>query len=237
MIAIARMNIPAIFVYGGTIKPGHFDGHGPHDRQRLRSGRRIQRQQNRRSTNCKAVERNACPGAGSCGGMYTANTMSSAIEAMGMSLPYSSTMAAEDEEKADSAAESARGAGRGDPQSTPAAPDHDAPGVRKRDRRGDGGRRIDQRGAASAGDRARRRSEPDDRRLRTDSPRVPVLCDLKPSGQYVTVDLHRAGGIPQVMKMLLAHGVLHGDALTHHRPHDRRESWRRFPPSRRPIRA
>src|SRR5699024_7729150 len=107
MIGIARMNVPAIFVYGGTIKPGHLNGEdlnlvsafeavgqraaGTIDDERLHQ-----------------VECHACPGAGSCGGMYTANTMSSAIEAMGLSLPYSSTMAAEDAEKADSAAESAR---------------------------------------------------------------------------------------------------------------------------------
>ncbi|EGJ32965.1 dihydroxyacid dehydratase/phosphogluconate dehydratase [Moorena producens 3L] len=106
MIAIARMNIPAIFVYGGTIKPGHLDGQdltvvsafeavGQHSAGKIDEAK------------LKAVELNACPGAGSCGGMFTANTMSSAFEAMGMSLPYSSTMAAEDIEKADSAEKSA----------------------------------------------------------------------------------------------------------------------------------
>ena len=103
MIAMARLNIPAIFVYGGTIKPGHYKGQdltivsafeavGEYNAGRISYG------------DFCAVERAACPGKGSCGGMYTANTMSSAFEAMGMSLPYSSTMAAEDAEKADSAA-------------------------------------------------------------------------------------------------------------------------------------
>src|SRR5512132_1390156 len=107
MIAIARLNIPSIFVYGGTIKAGYyedrdltvvsaFEAVGQYSSQRITA------------TELLEVERHACPGAGSCGGMYTANTMSSAIEAMGLSLPYSSTMAAEDEEKADSAARSGK---------------------------------------------------------------------------------------------------------------------------------
>ena len=147
--------------------------------------------------------------------MYTANTMSSAIEAMGMSLPYSSTMAAEDAEKADSAARSGEVLVEAMRRATSAAPDHDAQGVRERDRGGDGGRRLDQRRAASARDRARGakcRFTIDD--FETIRQRVPVLCDLKPSGRYVATELHRAGGIPQVMKMLLAHGLLHGDAMT-----------------------
>lgn len=106
MIALARLNVPSIFVYGGTIKPGHYQGRdltivsafeavGQHTAHKIDDHELLE------------VERHACPGAGSCGGMYTANTMSSAIEAMGMSLPYSSTMAAEDEEKRISAIRSA----------------------------------------------------------------------------------------------------------------------------------
>jgi len=105
MIAIARMNIPAIFVYGGTIKAGQYNGQaltvvsafeavGQYSAQRIGVAELLE------------VERHACPGAGSCGGMFTANTMSAAIEAMGLGLPFSSTMAAEDQEKAESAAES-----------------------------------------------------------------------------------------------------------------------------------
>src|SRR5499433_641652 len=111
MIAIARMNIPAIFVYGGTIKAGNFNGEdltvvsafeavGQYCAGKIDEDQLVE------------VERRACPGAGSCGGMYTANTMSSAIEAMGLSLPYSSTLAAEDNEKAASAAASARALAR-----------------------------------------------------------------------------------------------------------------------------
>ena len=106
MIAIARLNIPAIFIYGGTIKPGHFDGEdltivsafeavGQYCAGKISEDRLVE------------IERNACPGVGSCGGMFTANTMSAAIEAMGLALPYSSTMAAEDDEVVTNAVASA----------------------------------------------------------------------------------------------------------------------------------
>ena len=213
LIAIARMNIPAVFVYGGTIKPGHykdqaltvvsaFEAVGQYSAHKLSEADLLE------------VERRACPGAGACGGMFTANTMSSAFEAMGMSLPYSSTMAAEDAEKADSAAQSA-------------AVLVDAV---RRDRRP---RAILTRQAfenaiavvmALGGSTnavlhllaiARAAQVPlalDD--FETVRARVPVLCDLKPSGRFVTTDLHAAGGVPQVMKILLAQRALYGDALT-----------------------
>ena len=213
MIAIARMNIPAVFVYGGTIKPGHYAGRdltvvsafeavGEFSAGKIDAAELLQ------------VERHACPGAGSCGGMFTANTMSSVIEAMGMSLPFSSTMAAEDAEKAESAAQSAVTLVE----------------AIRRDLRP---RQILTRQAFENGIAvtmaiggstnavlhllaiARAVGVPlvlDD--FETIRARVPVLCDLKPSGRFVATDLHRAGGIPQVMKMLLTHGVLHGDALS-----------------------
>ena len=213
MIAIARLNIPAVFVYGGTIKPGHYAGRdltvvsafeavGEFSAGKIDAAELLQ------------VERHACPGAGSCGGMFTANTMSSVIEAMGMSLPYSSTMAAEDAEKAESAAQSAAA-------------------LVEAIRRDVRPRQIMTRQAfenaiavtmAIGGSTnavlhllaiARAAGVPlvlDD--FETIRARVPVLCDLKPSGRFVATDLHRAGGIPQVMKILLTHGVLHGDALS-----------------------
>src|SRR5438552_4473095 len=213
MIAIARLNIPAVFVYGGTIKPGRYNGRdltvvsafeavGEFSAGKIDAAELLQ------------VERRACPGAGSCGGMFTANTMSSVIEAMGMSLPYSSTMAAEDPEKAESAAQSAAA-------------------LVEAIRRDVRPRQILTRQAfenaiavtmAIGGSTnavlhllaiARAAGVPlvldDFETIRT---RVPVLCDLKPSGRFVTTDLHRAGGVPQVMKTLLTHGVLHGDALS-----------------------
>ncbi|HKW40023.1 MAG TPA: dihydroxy-acid dehydratase [Gemmatimonadales bacterium] len=213
MIAIARMNIPAVFVYGGTIKPGHhagrdltvvsvFEAVGEYGAGKIDAAELLE------------VERRACPGAGSCGGMFTANTMSSIFEAMGMSLPYSSTMAAEDAEKGESAARSGKVL---------------AEAIRRRLVP----RQILTRPAfenaiavtmAIGGSTnavlhllaiARAAGVPlvlDD--FETIRARVPVLCDLKPFGRFVTVDLHRAGGIPQVMKILLAHGALHGDALS-----------------------
>jgi dihydroxy-acid dehydratase len=213
MIAMARMNIPAIFVYGGTIKPGHLHGRdltvvSAFEAVGQFSAGRIDERE------LLEVERHACPGKGSCGGMFTANTMSSVFEAMGMSLPGSSTMAAEDAEKAESAARSG--------EALVAAI-----------RRGILPRQILTRQAFENGIAvamaiggstnavlhllaiAHSAGVPlaldDFEAIRA---RVPVLCDLKPSGRYVATDLHAAGGVPQVMKMLLAHGLIHGDCMT-----------------------
>jgi dihydroxy-acid dehydratase len=213
MIAIARMNIPAIFVYGGTIKPGHLHGRdltvvSAFEAVGQFSAGRIDEHE------LLEVERHACPGKGSCGGMFTANTMSSVFEAMGMSLPGSSTMAAEDAEKAESAARSGEV-------------------LVEAVRRQLLPRQILTREAFENGiavamaiggstnavlhllaiaHSAGVPLELDD--FEAIRARVPVLCDLKPSGRYVATDLHAAGGVPQVMKMLLAHGLLHGGALT-----------------------
>ncbi|MEN9230892.1 MAG: dihydroxy-acid dehydratase [Thermostichus sp. DG02_5_bins_236] len=213
MIAIARTNVPSIFVYGGTIKPGHYNGRdltvvSAFEAVGQFSAGRISEEE------LLAVERHACPGAGSCGGMFTANTMSSAFEAMGMSLPYSSTMAAEDEEKADSTAESAK-----------VLAEAIKAGIRPRDiitRKSIenaisvimavGGSTNAVLHFLAIAHAAEVPLTLDD--FETIRARVPVLCDLKPSGRFVATDLHRAGGIPQVMKMLLNHGLLHGDCLT-----------------------
>ncbi|AFY27718.1 dihydroxy-acid dehydratase [Cyanobium gracile] len=213
MLAMARMNIPAIFVYGGTIKPGKL---GPCDLTVVSAFEAVGQLSGGRIDEAEllAIEKNACPGAGSCGGMFTANTMSSAFEAFGLSLPYSSTMAAEDPEKAESAARSAE-----------VLVQAIAADIRPRD--------LLTREAfenaiavimAVGGSTnsvlhllaiARTAGVPltiDD--FETIRQKVPVICDLKPSGRYVTVDLHRAGGIPQVMKLLLDGGLLHGDCRT-----------------------
>ena len=213
MIALARTNVPGIYVYGGTIKPGRYKGNdltivsvfeavGEFTMGRMPEA------------DFKQIEKCAIPGSGSCGGMYTANTMSSAFEAMGMSLPYSSTMANEDEEKVTSAAESARVL---------------VDAVRRNLRPRDIITRESIENAvsvimATGGSTnavlhflaiAHAAEVPwtidDFERIRK---RVPVLCDLKPSGKYVATDLHRAGGIPQVMKLLLNAGLLHGDCIT-----------------------
>jgi dihydroxy-acid dehydratase len=213
MMAIARTNVPAIYVYGGTIKPGHYQGKdltivsafeavGEFTAGRLNE------------VDFKEIEKRACPGSGSCGGMYTANTMSSSFEALGMSLPYSSTMANEDQEKVASAAESAR-----------VLVQAIAKGIRPRDiitresienavaviMAVGGSTNAVLHFLAIAHSAGVQWDIDDFERVRR---RVPVICDLKPSGRYVATDLHRAGGIPQVMKILLQAGLLHGDCLT-----------------------
>ncbi|WP_414545130.1 dihydroxy-acid dehydratase [Nostoc sp. CCY0012] len=213
MIAMARMNIPAIFVYGGTIKPGHYNGKdltviSSFEAVGQYSAGKIDQDE------LLAVERQACPGAGSCGGMYTANTMSSAFEAMGMSLPYSSTMAAEDDEKAHSTEESAK--------VLVEAIRHQLLPRQIINRKSIenaisvimavGGSTNAVLHFLAIAHAAGVELNLDD--FETIRDRVPVLCDLKPSGRYVTTDLHKAGGIPQVMKMLLVHGLLHGECIT-----------------------
>jgi dihydroxy-acid dehydratase len=217
MIGICRMNIPAIFVYGGTIKPGHYKGK---DLQVVSVFEAVGSfnagKMNEEDFGC--IERHAIPGVGACGGMYTANTMSSSFEALGMSLPYSSTMAAEDDEKKQSAAESARvlvEAVKKGPNS----------GLRPRDivtRKsienavsvimavgGSTNAVLHFLAIAHAADVEW--TIDDFERVRK---KVGVFCDLKPSGKYVAVDLHKAGGVPQVMKMLLKAGLLFGECMT-----------------------
>jgi dihydroxy-acid dehydratase len=213
MLAMARMNIPAIFVYGGTIKPGHHNGK---DLTVVSSFEAVGQFSAGKIDEAEltAVEKKACPGAGSCGGMFTANTMSSAFEAMGMSLPYSSTMAAEDEEKAESAEKSAYVLVEAIRNQI--LPSHIL--TRKAFENAiavimavGGSTNSVLHLLAIAKTIGVPLSIDDFEGMRV---KVPVICDLKPSGKYVATDLHQAGGIPQVMKMLLEHGLLHGDALT-----------------------
>ncbi|MDZ8135581.1 MAG: dihydroxy-acid dehydratase [Nostoc sp. DedQUE04] len=213
MIAMARMNIPAIFVYGGTIKPKHYNGR---DLTLVSSFEAVGEYSAGKidDTELMEVERRACFGAGSCGGMFTANTMSSAFEAMGMSLPYSSTMAAEDDEKADSTEESAKVLVEAIRNQL--LPRHII--TRKSIENAIsvimavGGSTNAVLHFLAIAHAAGVELNLDD--FETIRDRVPVLCDLKPSGRYVATDLHQAGGIPQVMKMLLVHGLLHGDCIT-----------------------
>ncbi len=210
MISMARMNIPSIFVYGGTIKPGKLEGcdltvvsafeavgqltSGKIDAEKLYK-----------------IEKNACPGAGSCGGMFTANTMSAVIETMGLSLPYSSTMAAEDLEKAESAAKSAK-------VLVEAIKSNICPlDLLTKDSFENAISVIMAIGGSTnavlhllaiAKTAGINLCIDDFEYIRK---KVPVICDLKPSGRYVTVDLHKAGGIPQVMKILLSAGLLNGN--------------------------
>ncbi len=213
MMAIARMNIPAIFVYGGTIKPGHYQGK---DLTIVSAFEAVGEYSAGKITEAEllAVERHACPGFGSCGGMYTANTMSSAFEAMGMSLPYSSTMAAEDQEKADSTAESAEVLVRAIKQQllplqiiTRKSIENAIAVIMAVG----GSTNAVLHFLAIAHTAGVPLVLDDFEQIRQ---KVPVLCDLKPSGRFVATDLHKVGGIPQVMKMLLVNGLLHGDCIT-----------------------
>ena len=213
MMALARTNVPGIYVYGGTIKPGHFKGKELNIVSAFEavgeftSGRLSEE-------DLKGVEQHACPGSGSCGGMYTANTMSSSFEALGMSLPYSSTMANEDAEKVTSAHESAIVL---------------VEAIKKNLRPRDiitkksienavsvimavGGSTNAVLHFLAITSAAEIEWTIDDfERIRK---RVPVIVDMKPSGTYLATDLHQAGGIPQVMKILLDGGLLHGDCIT-----------------------
>ncbi|MGF1479085.1 MAG: dihydroxy-acid dehydratase [Cyanophyceae cyanobacterium] len=213
MIAIARLNIPAIFVYGGTIKPGHYNGQ---DLTVVSAFEAVGQYSAGKIDHAELteIERHACPGAGSCGGMFTANTMSSAFEAMGMSLPYSSTMAAEDQEKAESTeksafvlAEALRAQILPRQILTRQAFENAIAVIMAV-----GGSTNAVLHLLAIAHTIGVKLTLDD--FETIRGRVPVLCDLKPSGRYVATDLHQAGGIPQVMKMLLNHNLLHGDALT-----------------------
>ncbi len=213
MIAIARMNIPAVFVYGGTIKPGHYGGN---DLTVVSSFEAVGQYSAGKidAETLTEIERHACPGAGSCGGMFTANTMSSSFEAMGMSLMYSSTMSAEDAEKAENTALAGKVV-------VEAIRHNRCPRdiiTRKSIENAIsvimavGGSTNAVLHFLAIAHAANVPLTLDD--FETVRARVPVLCDLKPSGAYVATDLHRAGGIPQVMKMLLAHDLLHGDCIT-----------------------
>jgi dihydroxy-acid dehydratase len=213
MIGILRMNIPAICVYGGTIKPGRYKGKDLQIVSVFESvGAFTAGKMSQEDFEC--IERKALPGVGACGGMYTANTMSSSVEAVGMSLPYSSTMAAEDEEKRESAAESMRALVRAvkanlKPRDIVTRKSiENAIAVIMATGGSTNGVLHWLAIAHAAGVRW---TLDDFERVRR---KVPVLCDLKPSGRYVAVDLHKAGGIPQVMKILLEHGVLNGDCMT-----------------------
>ena len=213
MIAIARLNIPSIYVYGGTIKAGHLSGKDLTVVSAFEAvGEYLAGKIDEAALT--AVEKHACPGAGSCGGMYTANTMSSAIEAMGMGLPYSSTMAAEDDEKRQSTLDSVT--------ALAAAVENQLLPRQIMTRKAfenaiavvmaTGGSTNAVLHLLAIAHSAEIELNIDD--FETIRRKVPVLCDLKPSGMYVATDLHKAGGVPLIMKMLLDNGLLHGDCMT-----------------------
>ncbi len=213
LMALVRMNVPGLFCYGGTIKPGFWKGQAltivsPFEAVGSFSAGRMSKD------DFDGIEKNACPSYGACGGMYTANTMSSSFEALGMSLLGSSQMANPDPEKADSVAESARVLVNAIKQQllprkivTRKSIENAIALVMATG----GSTNAVLHYLAIAHSAGVKWTLDDFERVRR---KVPVLCDLKPSGKYVAVDFHNAGGVPQVLKMLLGAGLLHGDCLT-----------------------
>ena len=211
MMAIARMNVPGIYVYAGTIKPGKwkaqdptivsaFEAVGSYTAGKLAEDDFI------------GIEKNACPSVGACGGMYTANTMSSSFEALGMSLLGSSQMASPDAEKADSAAQSARvlmEAIKNDLKPRDIITRKSIENAIALVMATGGSTNAVSALSAIAAAAGVKWTIDDFERMRR---KVPVLCDLKPSGRFVAVDFHRAGGVPQVLKILLKEGVCTGSA-------------------------
>ena len=213
MIGMLRMNIPGVFVYAGTIKPGYWKGQALTIVSAFEAVGSFMASK-MSEEDFLGVEKNACPSVGACGGMYTANTMSSSFEALGMSLLGSSQMASPDAEKADSAADSAR-----------VLVEAIKKDIKPRDivtrkaienammlvmaTGGSTNAVLHFLAIAHAAQVPFAIDDVETIRLKT-----PVFCDLKPSGKYVAVDFHKAGGVPQVLKMLLVNGLLHGDALT-----------------------
>jgi len=213
MMAMARMNVPGIFVYAGTIKPGHWKGQvltivSPFEAVGAFTAGTMSKE------DYDGIERNACPSTGACGGMYTANTMSSSFEALGMSLLGSSQMACPDPEKADSAAESARvllNAIRRNIRPRDIITRKSIENAISLVMATGGSTNAVLHYLAIAHAAGVRWTIDDFERVRR---KVPVLCDLKPSGRYVATEFHAAGGVPQVLKMLLKAGLLHGECLT-----------------------
>jgi dihydroxy-acid dehydratase len=213
MMAMARINVPGIFVYAGTIKPGFWKGEkltivSPFEAVGAFAAGTMSKE------DYDGIERNACPSVGACGGQYTANTMSSSFEALGMSLLGSSQMASPDPEKSDSAAESARvlvRAVQSDLKPRDIITRNSIENAISLVMATGGSTNAVLHYLAIAAAAEVPWTIDDFERIRK---KVPVLCDLKPSGKYVAVDFHRAGGVPQVLKMLLHAGLLRGDCMT-----------------------
>ncbi|MEY3524032.1 MAG: hypothetical protein RIR92_97 [Pseudomonadota bacterium] len=213
MMGMLRANVPAIYVYGGTILPGSYKGKdlnivsvfeavGENAAGKLSDA------------DLREIEMRAIPGTGSCGGMYTANTMSSSFEALGMSLPYSSTMANPHDETQNSAKEAAKvliEAIKKDLKPRDIVTKKAIENAVAVIMATGGSTNAVLHFLAIAHTAEVDWTIDDFERMRK---KVPVICDLKPSGKYLAVDLHKAGGIPQVMKVLLKAGLLHGDCIT-----------------------
>ncbi len=213
MMAMARINVPGVFVYAGTILPGHWKGQtltivSPFEAVGAYIAGKMSQE------DYDGIERNACPSVGACGGQYTANTMSSSFEALGMSLLGSSQLASPEREKADSAAQSARvlvQAVERDLKARDIITRKSIENAIALVMATGGSTNAVLHYLAIASAAGVEWTIDDFERVRK---RVPVLCNLKPSGQYVAVDFHRAGGVPQVLRMLLDKGLIDGECMT-----------------------
>jgi dihydroxy-acid dehydratase len=213
MMGMLRANVPAIYIYGGTIKPGHYKGQDLNIVSVFEAVGQFSAGKMSEEDFCQ-IEKRAIPGSGSCGGMYTANTMSSAFEALGMSLPYSSSMSnVEDEvvENVKKASVCLVEAVKADLKPRDIVTKKAIENAVAVIMATGGSTNAVLHFLAIAHAAEVDWTIDDFERMRK---KVPVLCNLKPSGQFLAVDLHKAGGIPAVMKELLKAGLLHGDCIT-----------------------
>ena len=213
MMGMLRANVPAIYIYGGTIKPGHYKGQDLNIVSVFEAVGQFSAGKMSEEDFCQ-IEKRAIPGSGSCGGMYTANTMSSAFEALGMSLPYSSSMSnVEDEvvENTKKAADYLVAAVKADLKPRDIVTKKAIENAVAVIMATGGSTNAVLHFLAIAHAAEVDWTIDDFERMRK---KIPVLCNLKPSGKYLAVDLHKAGGVPAVMKELLSAGLLHGDCIT-----------------------
>ncbi|MBV8500149.1 MAG: dihydroxy-acid dehydratase [Paucibacter sp.] len=213
MMGMLRANVPAIYIYGGTIKPGHYKGQDLNIVSVFEAVGQFSAGKMSEEDFCQ-IEKRAIPGSGSCGGMYTANTMSSAFEALGMSLPYSSSMSNVEDEVVENTRKAAAvlvEAVKADLKPRDIVTKKAIENAVAVIMATGGSTNAVLHFLAIAHAAEVDWTIDDFERMRK---KIPVLCDLKPSGKYLAVDLHKAGGIPAVMKQLLKAGLLHGDAMT-----------------------
>lgn len=213
MMGMLRANVPSIYIYGGTILPGRYKGQDLNIVSVFEAVGQFSAGKMSEEDFCQ-IERHAIPGSGSCGGMYTANTMSSAFEALGLSLPYASTMANVEGEIVSMVEQAAKvlvEAVKADLKPRDIVTRQAIENAVAVIMATGGSTNAVLHFLAIAHAAGVEWTIDDFERIRR---RTPVLCDLKPSGQYLAVDLHRAGGIPAVMKELLKAGLLHGDCIT-----------------------
>jgi dihydroxy-acid dehydratase len=213
MMGMLRANVPAIYVYGGTILPGRYKGQDLNIVSVFEAVGQFSAGKMSEEDFCQ-IERRAIPGSGSCGGMYTANTMSSSFEALGMSLPFASTMANVEEPIVAHTQEAARvlvAAVKANLKPRDIVTRKSIENAVAVIMATGGSTNAVLHFLAIAHAAEVEWTIDDFERVRR---KTPVLCDLKPSGKYLAIDLHRAGGIPAVMKVMLDAGLLHGDCIT-----------------------